>query len=156
PVDDGQARPCRCPGRRRVVELAAQPANEEARMVTRREYLKLSAVAGVALAISPKLLLADDSPRALVTRAIPGTSEQLPVVGLGSSASFSRIAGEGDAARIREVLETLVRQGGSVFDTAPSYGASEEVAGRVVQEAGLGRSEEHTSELQSRENLVCR
>ena len=107
-------------------------------MITRREYLKLSAVAGVALAISPKLLLADDSPRALITRAIPGTSEQLPVVGLGSSASFSRIAGEGDAARIREVLETLVRQGGSVFDTAPSYGASEEVAGRVVQEAGLG------------------
>ena len=107
-------------------------------MITRRDYLKLSAVAGVALAINPKLLLADDSPRALITRVIPGTGEQLPVVGLGSSASFSRIAGEGDAARVREVLEALVRHGGSVFDTAPSYGASEDVAGRVVREAGLG------------------
>ncbi len=107
-------------------------------MITRREYLKLSAAAGVALAISPKLLLADDGPRALITRVIPGTSEQLPVVGLGSSASFSRIAGEGDAARVREVLEAMVQHGGRVFDTAPSYGASEDVAGRIVQEAGLG------------------
>ncbi|NLB58350.1 MAG: twin-arginine translocation signal domain-containing protein, partial [Gammaproteobacteria bacterium] len=44
-------------------------------MITRREYLKLSALAGVALAINPKLLLADDSPRQLITRAIPGTTE---------------------------------------------------------------------------------
>ncbi len=106
-------------------------------MITRRDYLKLSAAAGVALAISPKLLLADDSPRALITRAIPGTTEQLPVVGLGSSASFSRVAGEGDTARIRGILEALVREGGRVFDTAPGYGASEEVAGRAAQEAGL-------------------
>jgi len=107
-------------------------------MITRREYLKLSAAAGLALAINPRLLLADDSPRARITRAIPGTGEQLPVVGLGSSASFSRIAGEGDVARVREVLETLVAQGGRVFDTAPGYGASEELAGSIVREAGLG------------------
>ena len=107
-------------------------------MLTRREYLKLSAAAGVTLAIRPGLLLAQDAPQALVTRAIPGTTERLPVVGLGSSASFARVAGEGDAARIRDILETLVRQGGRVFDTAPSYGASEEVAGRVAQDAGIG------------------
>lgn len=106
-------------------------------MITRRDYLKLSAAAGIALAVNPKLLLADDSARTLISRAIPGTSEQLPVVGLGSSASFSRIAGEGDVAGVREVLETLVRQGGSVFDTAPSYGSAEEVAGQVAREAGL-------------------
>ncbi|NZA26173.1 aldo/keto reductase [Luteimonas sp. SJ-92] len=107
-------------------------------MITRREYLKLSIAAGVALAINPRLLLADDSPRALLTRAIPGTSEQLPVVGLGSSASFSRLAGEGDAAGIRAILEALARNGGRVFDTAPSYGAAEEVAGQAAREAGLG------------------
>jgi aryl-alcohol dehydrogenase-like predicted oxidoreductase len=107
-------------------------------MITRRDYLKLSAAAGVALAINPRLLMADDAPRALITRTIPGTSERLPVVGLGSSASFSRIAGEGDVARVREVLETLVRQGGRVFDTAPGYGAAEDVAGTIVREAGLG------------------
>ena len=106
-------------------------------MITRREYLKLSALAGVALAINPKLLLADDSPREIITRLIPGTSERLPVVGLGSSASFSRIAGEGDVDRIRAVLEALVNNGGKVFDTAPSYGAAEEVAGNIARDTGL-------------------
>lgn len=106
-------------------------------MITRRDYLKLCAAAGVTLAINPKLLLADDSTRALIKRTIPGTNEQIPVVGLGSSASFSKIAGEGDVARVREVLETFVRQGGTVFDTAPSYGAAEEVAGNIAREIGL-------------------
>src|SRR5690554_5787366 len=106
-------------------------------MITRRDYLKLSALAGVALAINPKLLLADDSPREIITRVIPGTSERLPVVGLGSSASFSRIAGEGETDRIRAVLEALVNNGGKVFDTAPSYGAAEEVAGNIARDTGL-------------------
>lgn len=106
-------------------------------MITRRDYLRLSTAAGVALAIDPALLLADDSPRTLITRTIPGTSEQLPVVGLGSSASFSRMAGEGDVAGVREVLETFVQHGGTVFDTAPSYGEAEQVAGKVAREAGI-------------------
>jgi len=106
-------------------------------MLTRREYLKLSALAGVALAINPRLLLAQDTPQALIMRTIPGTSEQLPAVGLGSSASFARIAGEGEVGRVREVLEALVAHGGRVFDTAPSYGSAEEVAGGIARDAGL-------------------
>ncbi len=106
-------------------------------MITRRDYLKLCATTGLTLAASPRALLAADGPRSLITRAIPGTSESLPVVGLGSSASFSRIAGEGNVERVREVLETFVREGGSVFDTAPSYGAAEDVAGQVVRENKL-------------------
>src|SRR5436309_8802306 len=35
-------------------------------------------------------------------------------------------------------------------------GKSRHVAGRLYRAVGLARSEEHTSELQSRENLVCR
>jgi aryl-alcohol dehydrogenase-like predicted oxidoreductase len=37
---------------------------------------------------------------------------------------------------LRDVLSTLFDNGGTVFDTAPGYGASEEVAGRLVQELG--------------------
>lgn len=92
-------------------------------MITRREYLKLSVAAGVALSLNPRLLLADDKPMSLITRTIPGTSERLPVVGLGSSATFSRVAGSEDVAALREVLQALDANGGSVFDTAPSYGA---------------------------------
>ncbi|WP_341644517.1 aldo/keto reductase [Thauera sp. SDU_THAU2] len=106
-------------------------------MITRRDCLKLSAAAGLALAAHPRLLMAAEDSRSLITRTIPGTSEQLPAVGLGSSASFSRIAGEGNVERVREVLEAFARGGGTVFDTAPSYGAAEEVAARIAQETGL-------------------
>lgn len=110
-------------------------------MITRREYLKLSLAAGAALTINPRLLMAaDDTPMALITRAIPGTTEQLPVVGLGSSATFSRVAGSDDVAALRGVLTALLDKGGRVFDTAPSYGASEKVASELARELGITES----------------
>lgn len=108
-------------------------------MFTRRDYLRLCALAGVGMAVSPTRLLANDAPRPLITRAIPGHSERLPVVGLGSSASFSRLAGEGKRDAVREVLETFAEHGGTVFDTAPSYGAAEETAAGIARETGLNR-----------------
>ncbi|WP_439811346.1 aldo/keto reductase [Bordetella bronchiseptica] len=107
-------------------------------MMTRRDCLRLSAAA-LALAARPGLPWAADGPAGLISRAIPGTGERLPAVGLGSSASFARIAGEGDAGRVRDVLATFVREGGTVFDTAPAYGTAEEVAARIAREAGLDR-----------------
>lgn len=105
-------------------------------MVTRREWLKLTAAAGAALSLSPRIL-EGFQPRELIRRAIPKTGEQLPVVGLGSSATFSQVARSEDYSALREVLRSMVDGGGTVFDTAPSYGASEEVAGRIVQELGV-------------------
>ncbi len=105
-------------------------------MVTRREWLKLTAAAGAALSLSPRVLEALQ-PRELIRRAIPSSGEQIPVIGLGSSATFSSVARSEDVSALREVMRALVDGGGSVFDTAPSYGASEEVAGGIVQELGI-------------------
>ena len=55
----------------------------------------------------------------LLTRAIPSSGEMLPVIGLGSSATFSQVARKEDATALREVLQALVNGGGTVFDTAP-------------------------------------
>ncbi|HRO57765.1 MAG TPA: aldo/keto reductase [Burkholderiaceae bacterium] len=74
---------------------------------------------------------------ALITRAIPSTGERIPIVGLGSSATFAQVARSDDATALRQVLERMVELGGTVFDTAPGYGASEEVAGRIAQELGV-------------------
>jgi len=102
-------------------------------MLTRREYLKYTALAGGALTLHPGLLKAFD-PGRLITRVIPSTGEKLPIVGLGSSATFSSAAHRKDVSKLRDVMSTLLKNGGTVFDTAPSYGASEAVAGRMVQE----------------------
>ncbi len=101
-------------------------------MITRREYLKNSVLAGAALSLSSGLLQALEGD--IITRAIPSTGEEIPIVGLGSSATFRTVAQSDDVSALRDVLRTLLENGGSVFDTAPGYGASEEVAGGLVQD----------------------
>ncbi len=102
-------------------------------MLTRREYLKYAALAGGALALQPSLLKAFESGD-LIKRAIPSTGEKLPIVGLGSSATFKSVAGGKDVSALRDVMSTLLDNGGTVFDTAPSYGTSEEIAGGIVRQ----------------------
>jgi aryl-alcohol dehydrogenase-like predicted oxidoreductase len=103
-------------------------------MLTRREYLALTAQAGAALTL-PRALFAQAGE--VITRAIPKTGERLPIVGLGSSATFSEIAGAADIEAIKSVFAAMLEQGGTVFDTAPGYGASEDVAARAVNELGV-------------------
>ena len=96
-------------------------------MLTRREYLRSCAALGAACALPGGVVRALE-PEDLITRAIPKTGEQLPVVGLGSSATFRQVAQSDDISALAEVMQTLLDNGGTVFDTAPSYGASEEDA----------------------------
>ena len=103
-------------------------------MISRREWLQRTMGAGGLLILAPQAFA---EPARLITRTIPGTSEQLPIVGLGSSATFAQVARSDDVAALRAVLKQMVDLGGTVFDTAPSYGASEEVAGRMAQELGI-------------------
>ena len=101
-------------------------------MLTRRDYLRFTAQAGAALAL-PMPLFAQG---AVFTRPVPKTGEQLPIIGLGSSATFSQAAGAADIEAIRSVFNAMLDNGGTVFDTAPGYGESEEVAARAVNEIG--------------------
>lgn len=106
-------------------------------MTTRRQWLLGMAGAGGLLALDPRLAPASEA--GLITRAIPRTGERLPIVGLGSSATFAQVARSEDLAALRAVLARMAGLGGTVFDTAPAYGASEEVAGRLAQELGIAK-----------------
>lgn len=110
-------------------------------MTTRREFMGITLGAGAAaFAANPRWfreLEMQIQQGQLVTRAIPKTGEKLPGVGLGSSATFSQVARSEDVSALRAVMSKMVEMGGKVFDTAPSYGASEEVAGKIVQEGNL-------------------
>jgi aryl-alcohol dehydrogenase-like predicted oxidoreductase len=105
-------------------------------MITRRQWMGIAIGAGAALGLGPRLSLAD-AVAALRSRPIPSSGESIPVVGLGSSATFRSAAEGPEVDALGEVLVQLVARGASVFDTAPSYGASEEVAGRLARERGL-------------------
>ena len=68
----------------------------------------------------------------LITRPIPHSGERLPVVGLGTSEVFD--VGDDPVRRqaCAEVLKTLVAGGGTLIDTAPSYGTAESVVGDIL------------------------
>jgi hypothetical protein len=114
-------------------------------MISRRDYLKLCLATGVTLSLksAPSWAAGQagapsaDRKLELITRAIPASGERLPAVGLGSSATFAEVARSEDVAAVREVLQALIEHGGRVFDTAPAYGASEAVAGRIAGELGI-------------------
>lgn len=99
--------------------------------ITRRDMLSMTIGTTAALALGGRPLLAQGK---MLTRAIPSTGEQLPVIGLGSSATFSQVARQEDVSALRAVLKTLLDGGATLFDTAPGYGSSEEVAGRIARE----------------------
>jgi hypothetical protein len=88
-------------------------------MLTRRDVLQ-TAVAGAVLALDARFGWAQGN--SVITKAIPATGERLPIVGLGSSATFSQVAGAADLEAISGVFKAMLEQGGKVFDTAPGYG----------------------------------
>ncbi|HZV94217.1 MAG TPA: aldo/keto reductase [Caldimonas sp.] len=72
---------------------------------------------------------------AVLMRAIPGTGERLPAVGLGTAGVFDRDdASTRDAASA--VLRALLEHGGKLVDTASSYGDAEQVLGTAMSAAG--------------------
>ncbi len=104
--------------------------------LNRRQWLGLALGAGATLGFGSRLAFGA-AKQTLISRTIPSSGERIPVIGLGSSATFRSVAEGEDVAGLAEVFKTLVGGGGTVFDTAPSYGASEEVAGRLAQDRGL-------------------
>lgn len=105
-------------------------------MVSRRDFVGIAAGAGAAFGLTPRLLEAMQQGQ-IIKRAIPSTGEMIPVIGLGSSATFASVARTEDVTALKEVFSTMAEAGATLFDTAPSYGASEEVSGRIVNELGI-------------------
>src|SRR5215207_2462741 len=103
-------------------------------MVSRRDWLKLGAAAGATLLVEGGLDLSPARAQArLITKPIPTTGEQLPVIGLGSAGTFNLSAQRGDFASGQEVIKLFHQLGGKVIDTAPSYGRAENFIGETIQ-----------------------
>jgi diketogulonate reductase-like aldo/keto reductase len=76
--------------------------------------------------------------RAILTRPVPSSGEQLPVVGLGSWITFN--VGNDPVARdaCADVMKAFVEAGGRVIDSSPMYGSSQETIGYGLRKMGLG------------------
>lgn len=106
-------------------------------MPDRRRFLQTTASAALMGAAWPAW--AATPGQAMLKRPIPSSGETLPVVGLGTADTFNVSPSDAAAmAPLAQVLETLMKAGGSLIDTAPSYGEAEAVTGALLaREGGL-------------------
>ena len=101
---------------------------------SRRRALLTAAGVAALTALKPA---ASAVPGGLAERAIPGSGERLPVIGVGTWQTFD--VGTDRVARgaLKEVLGLFASAGGRVIDSSPMYGSSEAVTGDLASEAGL-------------------
>ena len=103
--------------------------------ISRREMLKISAGAGAGLLLSELPAFSQQQPQLM--RTIPSSGEMIPAVGLGSARTFNVGPPNLEWVTLGDVVRLFHEMGGRFFDTAPSYGTSEQVAGQIAQELGI-------------------
>jgi diketogulonate reductase-like aldo/keto reductase len=68
----------------------------------------------------------------LITKAIPSTSESIPVIGLGTSRTFD-VSQQERQFKLLPVLDVFFSNGGAMIDSSPMYGAAEETVGNLLE-----------------------
>jgi aryl-alcohol dehydrogenase-like predicted oxidoreductase len=101
-----------------------------------RRNLLLGAGAGALMAAAGPLRAA---PADLIRKTIPATGETLVPVGIGTARRYQGAASPEQLAPLRAAIQTFRDGGGTVIDTAPSYGDAEAVVGNLVAVLGMRR-----------------
>ncbi|MCM2309994.1 MAG: aldo/keto reductase [Steroidobacteraceae bacterium] len=104
--------------------------------IDRRLAVQMVAAA-ITAALAPSGITAAEAPR-MLTRKVPGSGEDIPVIGMGSSDTFDVGNDRMKRAVLQGVLRGLVEADGRVIDTSPMYGSAESVLGDLIDELGLG------------------
>lgn len=99
----------------------------------RRTFLAASAAAAAAPAALAQ------APAPLHRKPIPSSGEMIPIIGLGSARRYEQAAGEAELAPLRDTFRRFHQLGGTVIDTAPSYGNAEAIMGGIIADLGIRR-----------------
>ena len=105
--------------------------------LTRRRVLAAGAGSALAAALAWPARPAQAAEEPVMTRPIPQSGELLPVVGIGTAVIFDFENDPAKYAERRQVIQALVAGGGSLIDTAHSYGRAEDRVGEVVADLGV-------------------
>lgn len=106
--------------------------------ISRRDMLRLLVAGGAGTLLVPGAVHAQ-ARGPILTRRIPSSGEQLPLVGLGSWITFN--VGDDPVARAEcaEVMRAFFANGGRLIDSSPMYGSSQSVIGDGVSKLGPSR-----------------
>ena len=70
-------------------------------------------------------------------RKIPSSGEEISFVGLGTCQYFNVGSSNDERQHLRDVLTGMNEAGGTVIDSSPMYGRSEEVVGDLTDELDI-------------------
>jgi len=99
--------------------------------LSRRLFLATTGATALGLLVRHPRLRAASLPA--ITKAIPGSEERLPVIGMGTSRTFDVAPDSEQQAQLLPVLQAFFEHGGGVIDTSPMYGQAEAVLGELLR-----------------------
>ncbi|WP_455199919.1 aldo/keto reductase [Kaarinaea lacus] len=99
--------------------------------ICRRAFLKTVVGASASFPLLSSTLFA--KAKTAIKKPIPSSGELLPVIGMGSSRTFDVVDNQEARGKLQKVLQTFFDNGGSLIDSSPMYGSSEEVIGDLLK-----------------------
>ena len=123
-------------------------------LIDRRSLLAVAGATAALAPLAPRIGFAADAP--VLRRAIPHGRETIPVVGVGTAGVFNVGEDAEKRAQLAKVVATLVDAGGSLVDTASSYGTSEEVIGAIATGTPLREKLFLATKLEERQGPAAR
>ena len=114
--------------------------------VSRRAFTKAGLGSAALMTLNSNFSVANEQ---LIKRVIPSSGESIPIIGVGTNRYG--VGNDLDArAKLKEALAKFHELGGTVIDTAPSYGSSEVVLGELISDLGVQKDLFLASKIDSR------
>ncbi|MFV0276242.1 MAG: aldo/keto reductase [Parahaliea sp.] len=102
-------------------------------MHKRRQFLQLGTTATAVALLGTHGPTWASSPKP-ITKTIPSSAEQLPIIGMGTSRTFDVDTSNEAIAPLKAVLDAFFAANGSVIDSSPMYGKAESRVGDILRD----------------------
>lgn len=122
----------------KVLSCAHRAGLNRVLTMKRREFLNLALLSGIAAA-TPYGAMAQES-AGTFTRIIPSSGKPIPVVGLGSWITFNVGNDPELLDACTSVMDSFFRAGGTMIDSSPMYGSSQDTIGYGLRKLSRGET----------------
>lgn len=100
--------------------------------ISRRTLLKALLALGISGSSLTNLLHA--ATQNIITKKIPSSGEDIPVIGLGTSRTFDALGDEELLLHLKKVMKIFFDKNGMLVDSSPMYGSAQAVIGKLLKQ----------------------
>lgn len=99
--------------------------------ISRRTLLKALLALGISGSSLTNLLHA--ATQNIITKKVPSSGEDIPVIGLGTSRTFDALGDEELLHHLKKVMQIFFDKNGMLVDSSPMYGSAQAVIGKLLK-----------------------